>query len=209
MAAAYTGKQPAPTASNKILDAALKLFVTRGYPATTVDAIAQEARVAVQTVYFSFRTKANILKQLVDTYVGPDTPTATPRPAWIIDALAEPDPARQLEIQIKATASTYRRIASLLNVLHRGSDTDPAVAELWRTNQEQRRTLQRELVTSLRRKGGLPPKMRVGQATDISYAILGPELFHLLVTERGWSIPAWERWTSHILRHELLHTPQN
>jgi AcrR family transcriptional regulator len=209
MAAAYTGKQPAPSASNKILDAALKLFVTRGYPATTVDAIAQEAGVAVQTVYFSFRTKANILKQLVDTYVAADTPTATLRPAWLIDALAEPDPARQLEIQIKATASIYRRIASLLNVLHRASNTDPAVAEMWRTNQEQRRALQRELVTSLRRKKGLRPKMRIGQATDISYAILGPELFHLLVTERGWSIAEWERWSLHLLRSGLLYASQN
>jgi len=209
MAAAYTAKQPAPTASNKILDAALKLFVTRGYPATTVDAIAHEARVAVQTVYFSFRTKANILKQLVDIHVAADTPTATLRPAWLIDALAEPDPARQLEIQIKATASTYRRIASLLNVLHRASDTDPAIAELWHTNQQQRRTLQRELVTSLRRKGDLPPKIRTGQATDISYALLSPELFHLLVTERGWSIAEWERWTLRLLRHELLQAPQD
>jgi AcrR family transcriptional regulator len=202
-----TAKEPALTASEKILDAALTLFVTRGYPSTTVDTIAHEARVAVQTVYFSFRTKANILKQLVDINinVAGDAATATPRPAWVTDALAEPDPARQLEIQVKATASAYRRIAPLLNVLHRASDTEPAVAELWRTNQEQRRALQRQLVTALRRKGGLSPKMRLGQAIDISYALLGPELFHLLVTERSWSIAEWERWTLRLLRHELLN----
>lgn len=204
MAAADSGKEPAPTASGKILDAALTLFVTRGYPSTTVDTIAHEARVAVQTVYFSFRTKANILKKLVDINVAGEIATATPRPAWLTDALAEPDPARQLEIQIKATASAYRRIAPLLNVLHRASDTEPAVAELWRTNQEQRRALQRQLVTALRRKGGLSPTMRLGQAVDISYAVLGPELFHLLVTERSWSIAEWERWTLGLLHHELL-----
>jgi len=205
MAAADSGKKPAPTASGKILDAALTLFVTRGYPSTTVDTIAHEARVAVQTVYFSFRTKANILKQLVDINVAADTPSATSRPAWVTDALAEPDPVRQLEIQVKATASAYRRSAPLLNVLHRASDTEPAVAELWRTNQEQRRALQRQLVTALRRKGGLSPKMRLGHAVDISYAVLGPELFHLLVTERSWSIAEWERWTLRLLRHELLN----
>lgn len=207
MAATGSGKEPGLTASNKILDAALMLFVTRGYPSTTVDMIAQQARVAVQTVYFSFRTKANILKQLVDANinVAGNTPTAVSRRAWITDALAEPDPARQLEIQIKATASIHRRTAPLLNVLHRASDTDPVVAELWQTNQEQRRVLQRRLVTALRRKGGLPPKMRLRQAVDISYAVLGPELFHLLVTERGWSIAEWERWTLGVLQHELLN----
>ncbi|MGH3720215.1 MAG: helix-turn-helix domain-containing protein [Pseudonocardiaceae bacterium] len=54
-------KTPGPTASDKILEAAMRLFVTRGYPPTTVEMIAREAGVAVQTVYFSFRAKANIL----------------------------------------------------------------------------------------------------------------------------------------------------
>lgn len=205
MATAGGRKDPGPTASDKILHAALSLFITRGYPSTTVEMIAREAGVAVQTVYFSFRAKANILKQLLDINVAGDTqPTPTLQRAWITDALAEPDPARQLEIQVKGTAASHRRVAPLLNVLHRASDTDPAVAELWRTNQEQRRALQRQLVTALRRKGGLAPSMRLGHAVDISYAMLGPELFHVLVTERGWSIAEWERWTLSALHRELL-----
>jgi AcrR family transcriptional regulator len=205
MAPAGSRKDPGPSASDKILDAAMSLFVLRGYPSTTVEMIAHEAGVAVQTVYFSFRAKANILKQLVDINVAGDTaPTATLQRAWVTEALAEPDPARQLEIQVKGTATLHRRVAPLLDVLRRASDTDPAVAELWRTNQEQRRAVARQLVTALRRKGGLPPGMRLGQAVDISYAVLGPELFHVLVTERGWSIAEWERWTLGVLRRELL-----
>jgi AcrR family transcriptional regulator len=212
MAAAGSRKDPGPTASDKILDAAMSLFVTRGYPSTTVEMIAREAGVAVQTVYFSFRAKANILKHLVDINInvaGDTQPSATLQRAWARDALAEADPARQLELQVKGTAAQHRRVAPLLNVLRRASDTDPAVAELWRTNQEQRRALQRQLMIALRRKGGLPPGMRLGQAVDISYALLGPELFHVLVTERGWSIAEWERWTLGILRHELLNGSSN
>jgi AcrR family transcriptional regulator len=202
MAPATSRKDPGPTASDKILDAAMNLFVARGYPSTTVEMIAHAAGVAVQTVYFSFRAKVNILKQLVDINVAGDTTTL--QRAWVAEALAEPDPARQLEIQVKGTASGHRRVAPLLGVLHRASDTDPAVAELWRTNQDQRRTLQHQLMAALRGKGSLPPGMRLGQAVDISYAVLGPELFHVLVTERGWSIAEWERWTLGVLRRELL-----
>ncbi|MBV8541649.1 MAG: TetR/AcrR family transcriptional regulator [Pseudonocardiales bacterium] len=198
-------KDPGPTAGDKILSAAMRLFVTQGYPSTTVEMIAREAGVAVQTVYFSFRAKANILIQLVDINVAGDTqPTPTLERAWVTKALAEPDPARQLELQVKGTASIHRRVAPLLSVLHRASDTDPAVAELWRANQGRRRALQRQLMIALRRKGGLPPGMRLGQAVDISYALLGPELFHVLVTERGWSIAEWERWTLGVLRRDLL-----
>ena len=204
---AITGgrKDPRPTASDKILDAAMRLFVTQGYPSTTVEMIAREAGVAVQTVYFSFRAKANILKQLIDINVAGDTqPTPTLQRAWISEALAEPDPARQLEIHVKGTAAIHRQIAPLLGVLRRASDTDPTVAELWRTNQEQRHAIQRKLMIALRRKGGLLPGLRLGQAVDISYALLGPELFHMLVTERGWPIEEWERWTLSVLRRELL-----
>jgi AcrR family transcriptional regulator len=208
MVAAGSRKDPGPTASGKILDAAMRLFVTRGYPSTTVEMIAHEAGVAVQTVYFSFRAKVNILKQLVDSTVAEETqPTAIRQQAWVTDALAEPDPVRQLQIQVTGTASSHRRVAPLLNVLHRASDTDPAVAELWRTNQEQRRALQRRLIIALHRKGGLPPRMRLGHAVDISYAVLGPELFHVLVTERGWSVPEWERWTLRVLHREFLVSP--
>lgn len=202
MAPASSRKDAGPNASDKILDAAMSLFVTRGYPSTTVEMIAQEAGVAVQTVYFSFRTKANILKQLVDITVARDT--ATLQREWVTDALAEPDPARQLEIQVTGTTVIHRRVAPLLGVLRRASDTDPAVAELWRTNQEQRLALHCQLMTALHRKGALPSGMRLGQAVDISYAVLGPELFHVLVTERGWPIPDWERWTLSTLRCELL-----
>ncbi|MBV9140664.1 MAG: TetR/AcrR family transcriptional regulator [Pseudonocardiales bacterium] len=201
-AAAGSQNEPPPSASDKILHAALSLFVTRGYPATTVEMIAREAGVAVQTVYFSFRAKANILTQLVDLNVTGDT--AALQRAWVTEAITEPDPARQLEIQVKGTATMHSRVAPLLGVLCRASDTDPAVAQLWRTNQEQRRALHRQLMTALRRKGGLSPGMRLSQAVDISYAMLGPELFQVLVTERGWSIAEWERWILGVLRRELL-----
>ena len=205
MPIAGSRKDPGPTASDKILHAAMSLFITQGYPSTTVEMIAQEAGVAVQTVYFSFRAKANILKQLVDINVAGDAqPTAALQRAWVTDALAEPDPGRQLKIQVKGIASIHRRVAPLLNVLRSASDTDPAVGELWRANQEQRRALHRQLIVALRRKGGLPPQMRLGQAVDISYTVLGTELFHVLVTERGWSIAEWERWTLRVLHHELL-----
>ncbi|MGH3854235.1 MAG: TetR/AcrR family transcriptional regulator [Pseudonocardiaceae bacterium] len=141
---AITGgrKDPTPTASDKILDAALRLFVTQGYPSTTVELIAREAGVAVQTVYFSFRAKVNILKQLVESTVAGDTaPAPTLERAWVSDALADPDPTRQLELQVKGTAATHLRVAPLLGVLHRASDTDPAVGQLWQANQDQRRAL--------------------------------------------------------------------
>ena len=50
-----------------ILDGARKLFTERGFSATSVDAIAQEAGVAKGAVYHHFSSKEEILDRLVDT----------------------------------------------------------------------------------------------------------------------------------------------
>ena len=44
----------------RMVDAAAKLFAQRGYAATTMAAIAQQAGVAVQTVYFTFHSKTEL-----------------------------------------------------------------------------------------------------------------------------------------------------
>ena len=60
-----------------ILGAAHELFVAAGYAATTIQAIADEADVAVQTVYAVFGTKRELLRQLIeDTIKGDDEPEA-------------------------------------------------------------------------------------------------------------------------------------
>ncbi|MBA2576509.1 MAG: helix-turn-helix transcriptional regulator, partial [Euzebyaceae bacterium] len=47
----------------RIIDAAGDLLVQHGYAGTTLEAIAEQAGVAVQTVYFHFGNKRTVLKQ--------------------------------------------------------------------------------------------------------------------------------------------------
>ena len=65
-----------------ILEAAAELFVGSGYAATTIQAIADQGGVAVQTVYAVFGTKRELLRQLIEsTITGDDDPDAiTERP---------------------------------------------------------------------------------------------------------------------------------
>src|ERR1700730_12204147 len=62
-----TPRPPTPQATRRrIRDAARRLFVERGYVATTIEAIAGEAGVAVPTVYLAFGTKRALLAELLD-----------------------------------------------------------------------------------------------------------------------------------------------
>jgi AcrR family transcriptional regulator len=51
---------------DKIVSAALDLFVSRGYEGTTVDAIAEAAGVTKGAIYFHFATKDDVLLSLLD-----------------------------------------------------------------------------------------------------------------------------------------------
>jgi len=53
----------------RILDAGQALFLEKGFPATSMEAIAKRAEVARSTVYNNFRAKEAIVAELMRTYV--------------------------------------------------------------------------------------------------------------------------------------------
>ena len=68
----------------RIAEAALHRFSEQGYAATTMDAIARDAGVAVQTVYFTFHTKAEVLIASLELAGGePDSPAVVMERAWV------------------------------------------------------------------------------------------------------------------------------
>ena len=56
--------EQAAATRQRILNAAYDLFCELGYRATTMALIAERAHVAVQTVYFTFRTKDALLQEV-------------------------------------------------------------------------------------------------------------------------------------------------
>ncbi len=86
----------------KIVAAARDLFVAQGYGATSLQEVADRAGVAVQTVYFVFRNKRALFKDVVDTSIAGDTePIATMDRDWFRAACAEPTAAGQLRAHVR------------------------------------------------------------------------------------------------------------
>ncbi|MER6913546.1 helix-turn-helix domain-containing protein [Streptomyces sp. NPDC000594] len=191
----------------RMLDAAAGLFTGRGWTGTTVEEVARTAGVGTQTVYFTFGTKRALLKELVDIAVaGDDDPVATLERPWAHEVLAEPDPAAQLARQAAGARRVLERAAPLLEVVRTAASAEPELAALWRTNQEQRHTVQLRFAQALVTKadGGLRDGHDAGSAADVALALLGPETYGLLVTGRGWTPERWERWATDALVRQLL-----
>ncbi|HEY2795139.1 MAG TPA: helix-turn-helix domain-containing protein, partial [Micromonosporaceae bacterium] len=134
----------------RIVQAAYALFGELGYRATTMDLIAERAAVAVQTVYFVFRTKDDLLRAVHEWTVLGDHPTPPQQQDWHVAALTEPDVARALPKIIAGIATINARIAPMVAVFHAVSQ-DPAGA-IYQQSEELRRTGMAELVETLAKK---------------------------------------------------------
>ena len=188
-----------------ILDAAQRLFESDGYVATTMEAIASEAGVALKTVYSVFATKSGLLRALWDLLLKGDTDEApVAQRSWYIDILEEPDPERQLRLNARNARTVKMRIGRLLGVIRSAAVVDPDGAELWHLIQSDFYENQRVIVEAIDARGGLAVGLDITQATDILWTLNHPDVWLLLVGERGWSPEQFETWFANTTCRALL-----
>lgn len=185
--------------------AALRLFIEHGYAATSMPSIAAEAKVAVQTLYYTFGTKRALLSEVLDvTIAGDDEPIPTLQRPAITAALSEPDPVEQLRLQAAAARAIMENVAPLLDVIRSAAGADPELAEMWEINIQQRAIVQEQLTDALLGKTSLRDGLDRATAIDIALALQSPEVYLLLTRDRGWSAQQWEEYTGATLIHQLL-----
>jgi AcrR family transcriptional regulator len=187
-----------------MLAAAGELFVERGYGATTLQDVATRAGVAVQTIYYTFGKKRTLLKELVDVTIAGDLePVATMDRPWFRDALAARTAAAQLRAQIRGSRQVLERIAPIIEVVNTAVAIDPEVAELWPRDADPRYTVLAAAANTLVTKPDAREGVSAEHAADLLYALLSPELYRVLVRDRGWNPARWEQWVYEILRSQL------
>jgi AcrR family transcriptional regulator len=198
-------REQAAATRAEILDAALALFVDRGYVATTIASVADRARVSPETVYAVFKTKRALLASSLDaSIVGDADPVPLLERGWVLDLRKEPDARRRLRILARSGRAILERVSPIYEVLREASSADPEVAPLVRRYEQQRFEGQRALLRIVAPPGTLRPGLGPAAAADILYAIGSPESYRLLVRDRGWSPARFERWYADTLVRLLL-----
>lgn len=190
----------------RILDAASQLFLERGYPATTIEAIASGAGVAPDTVYATFTTKRGLLKELMDVAIAGDDEDVAIGEREDVRALhRERDPRRQIAGFVAGMTERLERARPLDDIMRSAAAVDPEVAALRDDLQErQRRGGMRSFVSML--SAGAP--MRAGldrdDATTMVWTLTSPEVHHLLRVDSGWTKERYGRWLEDTLVRTLL-----
>lgn len=178
-----------------ILRAAQRLFIARGYAATTVADVARAAKVAVDTVYASIGTKPALFRTLLEAAIS-GTGRAVPAEErdYVRAIRAEPDARNKLTIYAQALRRIQERLAPLTRVLKDAAPGDKGLRRLWKTIADRRAANMLRFATDLAATGQLRTEVDVQQAADLIWATNAPEFYLLLVGERAWSPASFEAW---------------
>jgi AcrR family transcriptional regulator len=193
-----------------IVGAAARLFVTRGYGATTIDAIAEDAGVSRKTVFTSVGGKSQALKQAIDwAIVGDDEPVALLDRPHVQAGLAEPDARRILREFAHDVRGIGSRIAPLVAVAGAAAGTDQDIMALVEEGRSQRLVGMRRLAQVLADRNALRPDLSVLEAADVLWLLNDPAVYHRLVLEQGWDPDRYETWLADTLIGLLLKSPRS
>jgi TetR/AcrR family transcriptional regulator, regulator of autoinduction and epiphytic fitness len=189
----------------RIVEAAARLFVRDGYAATSIGTIALEAGVAVPTVYASLRSKANILRAVVDLTVRGDDEAVplSSRSPWQ-ELEREGDPREQLRRFARLHREICDREAALFAEVEAAAGGDPEATHMLAEHDGRRYETQSRLARSLHRRKLLKPGLSARRAADVIWTLASERTYLALVRDRGWKPQQYERWLAEQLGAALL-----
>ena len=201
-----TGRQArARQTRAEICDAARRLFEEHGYGTTTIADIARSANVSPETIFKAFGSKSALLGAVVTAAVRGDAETTPLRERSVIDAIRrEQDPHRQLAMYGSLLAEVNPRLAPLIRVLQEAAPGDLDTAGALESLNANRLEGMSEFAGLLHDRGALRPGISKAEARDVLWTLNSPELYQLLVLERGWSVRRYGTWVAQQLGAALL-----
>jgi hypothetical protein len=161
-------------------------------------------------VYRLFSSKLGILKGVLDvSVVGDDDAVAMVDRPQVRALLSDRDPKNQLAGFAALLREVLARAAPVHRILADAARSDEDAASLLADIARQRQDGQHRIARSLARSRALRPGLRERDAADIIHALAAPEVYGLLVFDRGWSAERYEKWLREILIDQLLPWSQN
>lgn len=183
----------------EIAEAARRLFVKRGWAATTVRDVAREAGVSVPTVYAVYGNKAGLTQALAD---AADL-SADPAQQLAELEAAKGDPQRQLAAMAGFDRRLYERAGDVIMLLREAGRAEPELAAVYRDGRS-RADQTRVAVFSSWLAGVLREGLDVPTAVDVYAGLCSVDVYRTLTDERGWSPGQVEQWWAETLARELL-----
>jgi AcrR family transcriptional regulator len=184
-----TRTQGAADTRRKILHAAKRLFVERGFGKVALVDIAAEASVALPTLYANIGSKTTILSTLVDEALE------DPITAETISAIRKSRSAEDIiAITARGTRIHNERHHAIMQAVVMAAAVDDTATEILLRLHEQYRQALGPVARRLRAISTINTGLTNKQANDVVWFYFGREAWYVLAGERRWSWDTAERW---------------
>jgi AcrR family transcriptional regulator len=187
----------------RMISAAYRLFVDRGYPATTMAAVADEAGVAVQTLYFTFGTKAQLLQHAYEFAVTGDPPAPPPAQPWYGAMRRAEHLPEALDILAENVGAVFARTAPLDEYV-RAASFEPEAARVRAYNEKLRRDAWADIIDILSTRFPLRSDLDRHHAVDILMTMMSPSTYQAFVADCHWQPAQWGVWCADAVRHQIF-----
>jgi len=200
---AHRRRARARDAQRRVLDAALRLFLERGYPATTMAAVAAAAGVSVESVYKTHGSKARLVLALFHRSIaGPGDEPAEVRADRLSES--EADPERRLRAFGALVGEVAPRVAPLMMLVRTAAAADADLVPVWEQMQAERLARMAGHARRLADAGQLRPGVTAEEARDVFWLYTAPEVFDLMVGQREWTAERFGAWVGEAYVAALL-----
>jgi AcrR family transcriptional regulator len=187
----------------KVLEAAYRLFVERGYAGTTIAAVASEAGVSPETIYLALGGKRGLLEGVIEMAIAGEDDVSAADNAWWASVSQLPSAGERLEKMVEYSCRILARTRPIHVVIRGAADKESFAGALGR-----RLLLDRLANQTERIRQYLGDDLRVGLSVSEGgqryCALTSPELYHTLTVEFGWTASQHRKWLTKVLETELL-----
>jgi AcrR family transcriptional regulator len=195
-----TRKARAAATRQRIIESAHRLFLEQGYAATTMPTVAAASGVAVQTVYFTFRTKGDLLNAVYERVVlGPAGVPPHLMPWW-----PAADDGHGIEESVRrfagGTAELLTRAAPLVWMVL----GDETALEGYEHHERLRRLGYAELIPVLTGKHPLRAGLKRTRARDLLLVLTGPQLFVQCTRDLSWTEDEFADWATTVVLEQVF-----
>jgi AcrR family transcriptional regulator len=195
-------REKAAATRERVLRAAIEVFAEEGYGGARMADIAARAGVAVQTLYFVFHTKPELLQQCFDYAVlGPDR-LVPPEQPFIREIPRARSGRAALRAFVIGNTAILDRVATT-DEAARAALHEPEAATVVEASQQLRREGYREMLETIAERFPLRAGLELDGATDV-LLMYGSSATYLAMIRCGWSRDRFEDWLADTLARTLL-----
>jgi AcrR family transcriptional regulator len=184
-----------------------EVFCEKGYGGATMAEIARRSGVAVQTLYFTFHTKPELLQACYEVAVmGSSDPAIPQDQPWFAEVMSSRRAIDAVAAFVHGNAEIHARVAVLDDIV-RAAAHEPEARAVREQSERLRRGGFRSVVTSWQQRFGLRPGLDADRATDVLLALASTATYRSLVVEDGWPVEEYVAWHTALVLEQLI-TPQ-